>query len=381
MKTKNYERYYLAGIIITAIIFVALIGAWWMEPARMELQSEEIHLESVTRGRSIYSEQCSLCHGDKGEGGAGPALNSKNLLLAATDQIMFETISAGRPDTIMPAWAQINGGPLTIEGIWDLVHFMRLWEENAPDLSGQEFVPDASRGMAIYINSCIVCHDDNGSGSNDAPAINRQSSLNSHDNEWYRGVITYGRPTKGMPTWGAILSPNQVEDMIALMEAWRNGETVLAEVAVSDMLNSAVFELSQGQIDDAIFFLDRAVEIAFGPILDDFSMVRDSLDSSKLDLAFDQLVKLSEDWPIGISVDGEVVYLEYCSKCHGEEGGGGVGSRLIENEFISTKTNSELLMFILTGRSGTAMGGFEGRLTEVQIANAIALLRDLQLND
>jgi cbb3-type cytochrome c oxidase subunit III len=380
MQKENYERYYFAGLITTVVILASLSIAWIKEPVRMEHYSEELSKESVVRGREIYIEQCALCHGSSGQGEVGPALNSKNYLESASDRIVFETISAGRPGTIMPAWAQGNGGALTDEGIRDLVNFIRLWEENALETAG-EFVPDASRGMTIFSSLCFVCHGENGKGSPIAPAINNRTRLASKDNDWYRGLISYGRPTKGMPTWGEVLSSNQIEDLISLIKAWRIGETVAAEISVADMLISALFELGQGQVVDTVFYLNRAEQIAFGPILDNFIEVRDSLENDQVDDALELLIQISADWPIGNAEEGNNVYLTYCGKCHGTDGEGGIGSRLLGNEFVTTSTNSQLLTFTLSGRDGTAMGGFDGRLTEEQIANVIALLREWQLED
>ena len=381
MQKENYERYFIAGLIITVLLLAGLSIAWNKEPARMEHLEEEMFKESALRGREIYSEQCAFCHGSTGQGDVGPALNSKNYLEKATDQILFESVRAGRPGTIMPAWAQDNGGPLTDEGIRDLVNFMRFWEENAPEVAGDAYVPDASRGLKLFNSSCFICHGENGMGGDVAPAINDDSRLESLDNDWYRGVISFGRPAKGMPTWGTVLSPNQTEDLIALIEVWRAGESVVSETKVSEMLNSAVFELSQGEVEDTVFYLDRAEQIAFGPILDDFKIVRDYLDDEQLDDAFEYLVQMSAEWPIGNAEEGEAVYIDSCSKCHGTEGKGDEGSRLQPNEFIKTNTNSQLLAYILSGREGTAMGGFNDRLTEEQIAHIIAYLRQWQLND
>ncbi len=67
-----------------------------------------------------------------------------------------------------------------------------------------------------------------------------------------------------------------------------------------------------------------------------------------------------------------------CLSCHGAEGEGGVGPRLTTNEYIQTSSNSDLLTFLLAGRPGTSMRGFDGRLNEFQIADVIAFLRTWQ---
>jgi cytochrome c oxidase subunit 2 len=64
-----------------------------------------------------------------------------------------------------------------------------------------------------------------------------------------------------------------------------------------------------------------------------------------------------------------------CAACHGAQGEGGVGKSLQENAFVKSQSDSQLLEFLLAGRQGTAMAGFQGRLTETEIMHMIALMR------
>jgi len=52
-------------------------------------------------GRRIFESTCAGCHGAKGEGGEGPALNNIVLRDAATDTFLVETVSRGRRGTVM----------------------------------------------------------------------------------------------------------------------------------------------------------------------------------------------------------------------------------------------------------------------------------------
>ncbi len=52
-------------------------------------------------------------------------------------------------------------------------------------------------------------------------ALNNPQKLNEFDNTWYRDTIAKGSPAKGMPTWGTVLSPQQISDLIALIDLWR----------------------------------------------------------------------------------------------------------------------------------------------------------------
>jgi cbb3-type cytochrome c oxidase subunit III len=57
------------------------------------------------RGRVVFEASCSGCHGVRGKGGEGPALNNKVLLAAATDTYLVETIRRGRRGTAMAGFA------------------------------------------------------------------------------------------------------------------------------------------------------------------------------------------------------------------------------------------------------------------------------------
>ena len=55
-----------------------------------------------------------------------------------------------------------------------------------------------------------------------------------------------------------------------------------------------------------------------------------------------------------------------------------MGPNLHVNSFVEANSNEELLDFILVGRRGSAMDGFEGILAEEEMINLIALLRSWQ---
>ncbi|MEW5960217.1 MAG: c-type cytochrome, partial [Chloroflexota bacterium] len=299
-------------------------------------------------------------------------------LKKASDEILFATIKAGRPNTSMPAWGQETGGQLTDESIRDLVAFIRAWEPTAPEVAITEvFEPSAARGATLFAGSCFTCHGENGQGGL-APALNDPARLSNLDDAWYRQTIANGRPAKGMPTWGTVLSPNQIEDLVALIGAWRAGERVTPDTTVAELLDSALFTLSQGDTQDAVFYLNRARPTAFGPALEQFDPIIALIESDELDQALLALNDLRTQWPIGEAVAGEEIYTDTCQGCHGSDGQGGVGRRLKPSEFVQTSTNADLLSLLLTGRSGTAMRSFAGQLNEEQLADVIAFLRTWQ---
>jgi mono/diheme cytochrome c family protein len=75
---------------------------------------------------------------------------------------------------------------------------------------------------------------------------------------------------------------------------------------------------------------------------------------------------------------GRALYANNCAPCHGDEGTGGMGPNLHNNSFVGSKTDQELVSFILDGRSGTPMDGFEGILMPEDLVNLVTLLRTWQ---
>ncbi len=144
------------------------------------------------------------------------------------------------------------------------------------------------------------------------------------------------------------------------------------------MLDSSLYALEQGNTGDALFYLERAQPIAFGPLLSDFDSISSDVEAGKNAAALTALTELRNAWPQGDPVVGETLYQETCAGCHGSEGQGGVGKKMQPNEFIQESTNAEVFAFTLVGRDGTAMQGYSDILTEEQLADIIAFLRTWQ---
>jgi mono/diheme cytochrome c family protein len=375
MKNENYDRYTVIGLILTLVVLGGLVFYWVGETTRLAEASEQFADERVNRGRAIYTEQCVACHGAQGEGGVGFTLNDRDLLKNTLDSVFFSIIRSGVPNTQMPAWSVDYGGPLTDEDVKDVVAFIRAWEPTAPVIEPVVFEPDAGRGVLLFASTCSLCHGENGVGSDKAPALNDPARLASLEDDWYRDVINNGRPAKGMPTWGTVLSPNQIEDIVALIGAWREGTVVEPDFSVTDLLASAIFSLNEDDPDSAAVQVDRALMVAQGPGAEILRNVAAQLVNEDNAGALATLDALAVQWPIGDSTAGAEIYSTYCLPCHGAQGEGGIGLPLNPSEFVASSTTPELVDFILSGREGTAMAGFDGRLTETQIADVIAFLR------
>ena len=108
----------------------------------------------MASGRRIFDAQCAWCHGNGGDGGAGPNLHGK-LLHATTLTSIVDIVNKGIPGTDMPSFR------LTERETRQAATYVL-------SLSRSSFRPgpgNAGRGAAVYqSNSCGACHAVDGRG-------------------------------------------------------------------------------------------------------------------------------------------------------------------------------------------------------------------------
>jgi cbb3-type cytochrome c oxidase subunit III len=85
---------------------------------------------NAAAGRAIYAANCAGCHGEKGEGAKGPALNNRTLLETASDAFLFETIGRGRRGTAMAGFETPSPTrrALAPDEIGSAVAYIRTWQ-------------------------------------------------------------------------------------------------------------------------------------------------------------------------------------------------------------------------------------------------------------
>lgn len=119
-------------------------------PSRLSVEEQDQQVTAVERGYNLYEANCARCHGVNGEGGIGPVLNDQVKLFShLNEQYIHNVLTVGgryvcgNSKSLMPVWADTNGGPLNYLQIADIIAFIR-----AP--STQEYVKrDPSLNEAI----------------------------------------------------------------------------------------------------------------------------------------------------------------------------------------------------------------------------------------
>jgi mono/diheme cytochrome c family protein len=182
------------------LVMIILAVAALFEPARLEATTDAFLGRQVEKGASLFSQNCVECHGVDGlaqqcidyageeKGCVGLPLNHAALLCGEPSERMLQvgwksskanfinqTISAGRPGTLMPTWSQSFGGSLEDHEVEQLTNYILNWGED-PALCGEDVIVetvewpeswedlpegDADNGPDLYqSNGCAACHGD-----------------------------------------------------------------------------------------------------------------------------------------------------------------------------------------------------------------------------
>lgn len=168
--------------------------------------------------------------------------------------------------------------------------------------AASDFASSVIEGNFLYGVNCANCHGEKGEGSI-GPSLRTKAVLEDASLGQLIGLVKTGIPSTTMPAWsqayGGSLTDEEVKHVVTYITTW-----VLLE-------------------------------------------------------AEESIAAEGQSTPNG---DGLTLFAANCAACHGAEGEGGIGPDLHSNVFINGLTDEALIEFILAGRPGTAMPGFEGQL-------------------
>lgn len=230
-----------------------------------------------SRGRSIYSKSCSVCHGERGDGRSraqGSLIPSPRDFTARSARTelslarMITSVSYGRPDTAMPGFVT----QLSKEDIRAVVDYIRAGfmadtdgisgiynarrpgpkDGSTPSATVAPVKPapqadhshtkghvhkavtanmslpmpdglkgDIRKGGTFYLANCATCHGKTGDGRGPrAYFINPKprNFLHSASREMLNRVelfemISEGKPGTEMPAWNKVLSPQEIANV------------------------------------------------------------------------------------------------------------------------------------------------------------------------
>jgi mono/diheme cytochrome c family protein len=178
-------------------------------------------------GQIIFTENCSGCHGDLGEGGENPTrpndiiapISTAEYLKTRDDVTLRSVISQGQPNFGMSPFGSAFGGPLDDDQIDSLVAYMRSWEADPPVELPPEVPAEtiALSGFDIFAEICAQCHGFTGAGDI-GPSLQDPTFRNSHTSQDIFNTINEGHDATDMIAWGAVLSSEQIEELVHFIE-------------------------------------------------------------------------------------------------------------------------------------------------------------------
>ena len=190
-------------------------------------------------GAELYHDNCSVCHGDRGNGQswAMHTLNpppkdftSHEAKERLSEVRMFNAVKYGRPGTAMVAW----GNRLADEEIIIIVKFIRkefMGVEEEDHLHAhthdEQVEGNPVEGQKLYKQNCSACHGVEGDGRGPRAYFivprprnftNPVEMAGIDDSRHLFTVIREGIVGTVMPAWGGVLSDEQIKDIVAYIE-------------------------------------------------------------------------------------------------------------------------------------------------------------------
>ncbi len=174
----------------------------------------------------LYLKNCSVCHGDKGDGasharqGLVPPprdFTAAGMAESLTRERMINAVRNGRPGTAMVAWKDRLSNA-EIEAIVDYIRstLMGLSSKTAEPRS------DTVDGAKIYARTCSVCHGDRGQSAQWAGSalkppprdFTTEQARATLSRERMIAAVAHGRPGTAMAAFASQLSRQEIEAVV-----------------------------------------------------------------------------------------------------------------------------------------------------------------------
>ena len=183
-------------------------------------------------GHTLYDENCSVCHGAKGEGGVGVPLGLPDFINKVPNEYLFKTIRYGRPGRIMPPFHDLSDAQ--VNAITNYVRSFgngKVVAENKAVISG-----NIKHGKQLFDEYCTQCHGADGRGGKGtgvtfsrkrdlpiiAPALNNSGFLASATDTMLRDTIKFGRDGTPMSSQLVMgLSGDDIDDLVSYIRSFQ----------------------------------------------------------------------------------------------------------------------------------------------------------------
>jgi mono/diheme cytochrome c family protein len=269
LETTRLETALKWAWVLVIISAIGLPLYWLREPGRQAGADQGFDNRAVSRGHILFQPAdspipagnvghfgCGGCHGTEGEGGSAkyampdptdpskpprqvlwdaPALNT--VTLRYTDDQIRSVLVYGRPNTPMPPWGVLGGGPMNDQQIDDLIAYLHSIELKPNQVQQDALKKYGTDGKALFEGFCARCHTkgwsigepgEQGGGAFgpsllDGATVNQFPDIESHI-EFVATGSQYAKPygtrgvggneAGGMPGFGQMLTPEQLKAVV-----------------------------------------------------------------------------------------------------------------------------------------------------------------------
>ncbi|MCE9607287.1 MAG: c-type cytochrome [Planctomycetia bacterium] len=238
---------------LAALLSLALAGCEF--PGQPDPADRPIPEDQQLDFGLLFQRNCAGCHGAEGKLGPAPPLNDELFLTIIPDADLLSLIRSGHKGTPMPAFAQANGGPLTEAQVSALATGLKQrWKPASPTsaMPTTSVLPpyrsplaeagitkkgDPVRGAQLFAKACAECH---GADGKDVDlTIHDPDFLTLLSDQVLRRIVITGRSDLGMPSYAGTegrsddfqpLTSTDIDDVVALLAAWRRGPLSKSEL-------------------------------------------------------------------------------------------------------------------------------------------------------
>jgi len=232
----------IASLLAASALF-ACVGCNRM-PGYPKPGSEIARPDDVVDFHTLYSQNCSACHGANGLKGAAIPLDNPAYLAIAGENNLHTITANGVKGSLMPAFARSAGGMLTDRQIEALVQGMlHEWARPAAFTAitlppyAANTQPNAIDGQKTFVTACARCHGEDGRGLPSANGVLQPKGatpfsivdpdyLSLISDQGLRSIIVAGHTDPQTPDWrsyiaGRALTPQQITDIVAWIAGHR----------------------------------------------------------------------------------------------------------------------------------------------------------------
>lgn len=234
-------------------------------------------------GQQLFEQNCSACHGSKGQGGVGIPLSLPSFIDSVSDNYLRKSIRYGRPGRVMPSFSNLSDNE-----VLSIVKYMRTWTGNKGKTFSKRHVKgNPKAGKKLFNQYCVSCHNAGGTGGVGtgvtfsrprdsaiiAPSLNNPGFLSSAEDLFIKETLMNGRKGTPMQSYKALgLSDQDINNLVKYIRDFEGGpypyKAYDTESAIIKVDSSYSMEETINNVKDAIigknFKLIRTQELNKG---------------------------------------------------------------------------------------------------------------------